>query len=467
MKGMTLEAVAKACGGIYHGSDGNKIKEVSAITTDSRQIQPQGMFIAIKGARSDGHAYIDSCYEKGALCCISEQELPGEKRPYIQVESSLQALKDIAQLYRANLDIKVVGITGSVGKTSTKETIAAVLSQKYKVLKTQGNFNNEIGLPITIFGLEKEHEAAVLEMGMNHFGEIEHLADIGRPDVAVITNIGQSHIENLGSREGIFKAKMEMTKLFTKDNTLIVNGDDDYLSKTKGMGEYKVVYYGITNPENDVYAKDIENNGLNGIKFTAVVDGGEYPIEVNIPGKHNVYNALAAICVGREFDVPMDKIAEGIRSFELTKMRLAVEEYNGITIINDCYNASPDSIKAALGVLADTDKNRKVAILGDVLEMGDFAKDAHYNLGKAVKENGVDLLITAGENMKYLAQGAKDNGVENIVSFDKTLEVCNYVKDEIKSGDAVLIKASRGMHFEEVYDFFYDDYNYLADFSFG
>ena len=307
-------------------------------------------------------------------------------------------------------------------------------------------------MPITIFGLEKEHEAAVLEMGMNHFGEIEHLADIGRPDVAVITNIGQSHIENLGSREGIFKAKMEMTKLFTKDNTLIVNGDDDYLSKTKGMGEYKVVYYGITNPENDVYAKDIENNGLNGIKFTAVVDDGEYPIEVNVPGKHNVYNALAAICVGREFDVPMDKIAEGIRSFELTKMRLAVEEYNGITIINDCYNASPDSIRAALGVLADTDKNRKVAILGDVLEMGDFAKDAHYNLGKAVKENGVDLLITAGENMKYLAQGAKDNGVENIVSFDKTLEVCNYVKDEIKSGDAVLIKASRGMHFEEVYN---------------
>ena len=370
----------------------------------------------------------------------------------VKVEDTLKAFGDIAKYYKQKYNVPTVSVTGSVGKTTTKDMLASVLSQKYNTLKTMGNFNNEIGLPITIFGLEKEHEAAVLEMGMNHFGEIEHLADIGRPDVAVITNIGQSHIENLGSREGIFKAKMEMTKLFTKDNTLIVNGDDDYLSKTKGMGEYKVVYYGITNPENDVYAKDIENNGLNGIKFTAVVDDGEYPIEVNVPGKHNVYNALAAICVGREFDVPMDKIAEGIRSFELTKMRLAVEEYNGITIINDCYNASPDSIRAALGVLADTDKNRKVAILGDVLEMGDFAKDAHYNLGKAVKENGVDLLITAGENMKYLAQGAKDNGVENIVSFDKTLEVCNYVKDEIKSGDAVLIKASRGMHFEEVYN---------------
>ena len=429
--------------------------EFTGVTTDSRAVKPGELFVALKGDNFDGHDYCAKAVELGAAGVVVSHEVSGLPAgvAVFMVEDTLLAYQQLAHAYRLRKQgLKVFAITGSNGKTSTKDLLAACLSCKYNVVKTQGNFNNEIGLPITIFGLEKEHEAAVLEMGMNHFGEIEHLADIGRPDVAVITNIGQSHIENLGSREGIFKAKMEMTKLFTKDNTLIVNGDDDYLSKTKGMGEYKVVYYGITNPENDVYAKDIENNGLNGIKFTAVVDGGEYPIEVNVPGKHNVYNALAAICVGREFDVPMDKIAEGIRSFELTKMRLAVEEYNGITIINDCYNASPDSIKAALGVLADTDKNRKVAILGDVLEMGDFAKDAHYNLGKVVKESGVDLLITAGENMKYLAQGAKDNGVENIVSFDKTLEVCNYVKDEIKSGDAVLIKASRGMHFEEVYN---------------
>ena len=229
MKGMTLEAVAKACDGIYHGSDGDKIKEVSAITTDSRQIQPQGMFIAIKGARSDGHAYIDSCYEKGALCCISEQELPGEKRPYIQVESSLQALKDIAQLYRANLDIKVVGITGSVGKTSTKETIAAVLSQKYKVLKTQGNFNNEIGLPLTIFRLTEEDEIAVLEMGISDFGEMTRLTKIAQPDICVITNIGLCHLENLKSREGILKAKTEIFKSMNPDGTVILNGDDDKL----------------------------------------------------------------------------------------------------------------------------------------------------------------------------------------------------------------------------------------------
>jgi len=451
MQAMTIEDVLKATGGTLLSGDVHQT--FNDVISDSRKVTAGVLFVPLVGEKFDGHEFIKAAFDLGASAVLTQRdtELLVDKT-IVKVEDTLKAFGDIAKYYKQKYNVPTVSVTGSVGKTTTKDMLASVLSQKYNTLKTMGNFNNEIGLPITIFGLEKEHEAAVLEMGMNHFGEIEHLADIGRPDVAVITNIGQSHIENLGSREGIFKAKMEMTKLFTKDNTLIVNGDDDYLSKTKGMGEYKVVYYGITNPENDVYAKDIENNGLNGIKFTAVVDGGEYPIEVNVPGKHNVYNALAAICVGREFDVPMDKIAEGIRSFELTKMRLAVEEYNGITIINDCYNASPDSIKAALGVLADTDKNRKVAILGDVLEMGDFAKDAHYNLGKAVKENGVDLLITAGENMKYLAQGAKDNGVENIVSFDKTLEVCNYVKAEIKSGDAVLIKASRGMHFEEVYN---------------
>lgn len=451
MQAMTIEDVLKATGGTLLSGDINK--SFTDVISDSRKVTAGVLFVPLVGEKFDGHEFIKAAFDLGAAAVITQKdtELLIDKT-IVKVDDTLKAFGDIAKYYKQKYNVPTVSVTGSVGKTTTKDMLASVLSQKYNTLKTMGNFNNNIGLPITIFGLEKEHEAAVLEMGMNHFGEIERLADIGRPDVAVITNIGQSHIENLGSREGIFKAKMEMTKQFTKDNTLIVNGDDDYLSKTKGMGEYKVVYYGITNPENDVYAKDIENNGLNGIKFTAVVDGEEYLIEVNVPGKHNVYNALAAICVGREFKVPMDKIVEGIRSFELTKMRLAVEEYNGITIINDCYNASPDSIKAALGVLADTNEKRKVAILGDVLEMGDFAKDAHYNLGKVVKESGVDLLITAGENMKYLAQGAKDNGVKNIVSFDKTLEVCNYVKDEIKSGDAVLIKASRGMHFEEIYN---------------
>lgn len=450
MQTMTIDDILKATGGKF--LSGAADKEIKDITTDSRKAAEGVLFIPLIGEKFDGHEFIKAAFDLGAAAVLTEKETElFIGKTIIRVDDTLKALGDIARYYKINHNVPTVAVTGSVGKTTTKDMLASVLARKYNTLKTQKNFNNEIGLPWTIFGLEKEHEAAVLEMGMNHFGEIEYLASIGRPDVAVITNIGQSHIENLGSREGIFKAKMEITKLFTKDNTLIVNGDDDFLSNTKGMDEYKVVYYGITNPENDVYAKDIENNGLEGIRFTAVADGREYNIEVNIPGEHNVYNALAAICVGREFDVPMDKIIEGIRSFKLTEMRLAVEKYEGITIINDCYNASPDSIRAALKVLSTAESERKIAILGDVLEMGDFAQQAHYELGRAVVESGADMLITAGENMKHLAQGAKDSGMENVVTFDKTLEVCNFVKEEIKSGDAVLIKASHGMHFEEVY----------------
>ncbi|MCC8169891.1 MAG: UDP-N-acetylmuramoyl-tripeptide--D-alanyl-D-alanine ligase [Oscillospiraceae bacterium] len=280
---------------------------------------------------------------------------------------------------------------------------------------------------------------------------MERLAAMGQPNVAVITNIGMSHIENLGSQEGIFKAKMEITKNFTRDNTLIVNGDDKFLSTTKDMGDYKVVYYGIDNPENDVYAKNIVNKGLDGVEFIAVADGREYAVEVTLPGKHNVYNALAAICVGREFGVPIEDSVRGIKECEYTSQRLEVEEIGGVQIINDCYNASPDSIRAALEVLGKSEKPRKIAVLGDVLEMGDYARDAHYDLGKSVVECGADMLVTAGENAAYIAEGAKDCGMNNVKSFPKTLYVCNYIKDVIQSGDAVLIKASHGMRFEDIY----------------
>lgn len=451
MQIMTIDDILKATGGTL--LSGSKNEQIHDITTDSRKAVNGVLFVPLVGEKFDGHEFIKAAFDLGAAAAITEKETELLiDKTIVKVDDTLKALGAIAKYYKNKHDVRTVAVTGSVGKTTTKDMLHSVLAQKYNTLKTEGNFNNEIGVPLTIFGLEKEHEAAVIEMGMNHFGEIERLAEIGNPDVAVITNIGESHIENLGSREGIFKAKMEVTKLFTENNTLIVNGDDDFLSQAKGMGTYKVVYYGINNPENDIYAKNIENNGLYGIKFIAVVDGSEYKIEVNVPGEHNVYNALAAICVGREFNVPMEQIIEGIRNFKLTKMRMSVEEFEGIQIINDCYNASPDSIKAALKVLNGVEDMRRIAVLGDVLEMGDFAKDAHYKLGVAVAENKIDLLVTVGENMKHLAQGAMDNGVKNVVSFDKTLEVCNYIKTEVKKGDAVLIKASRGMHFEEVYN---------------
>lgn len=456
MQPLTIEEILKVTNGELLEGDKNAV--VTGISTNSREIGEGELFIPLVGEKFDGHEFIQAAFELGAAAVLTEKdtELYIDKT-IIRVEDTLKALGDIARYYKERCNIKSVAVTGSVGKTTTKDIIFSVVSQRYNTIKTIGSLNNFIGLPWTIFRLEKEHEAAVLEMGMNHFGEIDYLASIGRPDIAVITNIGESHIENLGSREGIFKAKMEMTKYFTKDNTLIVNGDDDFLGTVKGKGEYKVVYYGINNPENDIYAKNIENNGLDGIAFTAVADGREYKTELNVPGVHNVYNALAAICVGRELGVPMDDILEGIRTFELTSQRLEIKEHKGITIINDCFNASPDSIRAALNVLKDTKANRRVAVLGDVLEMGDFAAEAHYKLAPALKDCGVDMLVTAGENMKHLARGAEEIGIKEIHAFDKTLEVCNFVKENIKAGDAVLIKASHGMRFNEVYDAIKED----------
>lgn len=448
MQKLTIEDVLKATNGkIVSGSEETQI---NGLTTDSRAVSGGKLFVPLVGEKFDAHDFINAAFDLGAAAALCHKDTDGMLgKTIIKVKDTRIALGDIARYYKQKYNVPTVSVTGSVGKTTTKDMLYAVVSQKYNTLKTPGNFNNDIGLPLTVFMLEKEHEAAVLEMGMNHFGEIDYLASIALPDVAVITNIGMSHIENLGSQEGIFKAKTEVLKYLGKDKTLIVNGDDKYLSTLKGNTECKVIYYGITNPENDIYAKDIEDNGINGIAFNAVIDGKEYTVKVQNAGRHNVYNALAAICVGRQLGIDTDDAIKGIYECEYTAMRMSVTQEKGMTIINDCYNASPDSIRAALSVLDGTKAERKIAVLGDVLEMGEFAKDAHYDLGKSV--TNADILITVGENARYIAEGAKDNGMENVISFDKTLEAQKYCADIVREGDAVLIKASRGMHFEDIY----------------
>ena len=344
--------------------------------------------------------------------------------------------------------IASVAITGSVGKTTTKDLVYSVISQKFKTHKTPNNFNNDIGVPLTVFGIEKEHNAAVIEMGMNHFGEISYLCDIVRPDNAIITNIGMSHIENLGSQEGIFRSKMEITKGFTENNTLIVNGDDKFLKTIKDT-TYKVIKFGLSR-ENDVYAKDIVNKGLMGVTFTAVYNGGEFPCEIRLPGEHNIYNALAAVSIGLKMGIEEEKISAGLRDCVYTSSRLEISEHKGMEVINDCYNSSPDSVRAALKVMAGTTKSRKVAILGDILEMGDYARDAHFDLGKSVKELGIDFLITAGENASLIAEGAKASGLSQVVSFNTTDELKGHIKNLVKSGDCILVKASHGMNFYKI-----------------
>ena len=444
MNKITVNEIITATGGeLLCGSKDAFIENVSI---DSREVNGNTLFVALKGENSDGHNYIEKAFENGASLVISEKDIVGNGA-VVKVKNSSKALGKIAKFYKKKLNLKTIAVTGSVGKTTTKDMLSAVMNMQYNTLKTEGNFNNELGLPLTVLRLKKTHEAAVLEMGMSEFGEIDYLADIARPDVAIITNIGMSHIENLGSQEGIFKAKTEICNYFNKDSLLIVNADDKYLKKALEFKGFNVVGYGIEN-ECQYKARDIENLGLDGAKFSVDIYEREYRIHVKTPGVHNVYNALAAIACGVHYNIGPNKIIEGIENFSLTKMRMSVEKAGSVTIINDCYNSSPDSVNAALKVLA-TQSTRKVAVLGDCLEMGEYAEDSHFKIGEEVTRNKIDVLLTAGSNAKFIAEGAK---IRETYTFDTTDELVLNISKFIKENDTVLVKASRGMHFEKVVD---------------
>ena len=456
MKGMTIRAMTQACHGIYHGDEGVVDIEISAITTDSRKIQKNGMFIAICGEKSDGHDYIGKCFDDGALCCISERELPGESRPYIQVESSLTALKQLAAYYRQQLDIKVVGITGSVGKTSTKETIASVLAQKYKVKKTQGNFNNEIGLPLTVFTLEESDEIAVLEMGISDFGEMTRLTAIACPDVCVITNIGWCHLENLKTRDGILKAKTEIFKSMNPDGTVILNGDDDKLITIKDVYDKKPVFFGIEN-KCGIYAENIVNNGLEGMmaaicNVNTADNINDFDVHIPVAGIHMVYNSMAAAAVGAVFGLTSKEIADGIANMETLAGRNHIIRTDSLLILDDCYNANPVSMKSSIDVLASS-KGRKVAILGDMFELGEEEKQLHYGVGEYFKDKNIDVLITVGELSKNIAAGVRTVSACDVHSYNTKDELEKDFTKLLKKGDNILVKASHGMQFTKIVDF--------------
>lgn len=460
MKGMTIAAMTEVCGGIYHGDNSIIHNEIKSITTDSRKADSGCLFVAIKGARSDGHNYIGDCFDAGALCCISERELPQETRPYIQVESSTKALKDLAKFYRAQLDITVVGVTGSVGKTSTKETIAAVLSKKYKVLKTLGNFNNEIGLPLTIFRLCEDDEIAVLEMGISDFGEMSRLTDIAKPDICVITNIGLCHLENLKTRDGILKAKTEIFEGMNPQGFVVLNGDDDKLVTVSEVYGRKPVFFGVEN-KSGVYADKIENLGLEGTCATIHNLEGIDSVDIHIPiaGQHMVYNAMAAAVIGAKLGLTPQQIKDGIEDIETIAGRNNIIKANGMLIIDDCYNANPVSMKASIDVV-DTAKGRKVCILGDMFELGADEKKLHYDVGQYLASKSIDILLTAGELSKNIAEGAADyikehslNSSLEIKSFDDKESLMDFSKGILMEGDNILVKASHGMKFSEIVDF--------------
>lgn len=451
MKELTLAQIAEACGGTLIG--GNEAKEytVTGVEIDSRRVKAGDLFVAIPGEKVDGHKFIPDVLKKGAYAL--SQQSPDVDGAYILVEDTVTAMKRLARFYRNSLDIKVVGITGSVGKTSTKEMIASVLGTKFRVHKTQGNFNNGIGLPLTIFQIEKEHQVAVLEMGISEFGEMHELADMAQPDIMVITNIGLCHLENLKTRDGILKAKTESFAHLKPDGVVILNGDDDKLSTVEQVAGRKPVFYGIKGRnlcETSVCADAVTEHGLEGMTAEFHTPQGDMEVVIPIPGEHNVYNALAATCVAEQLGLSMDEIKCGIAAASTISGRTNLIHTKGMTVIDDCYNANPVSMKASLDVLSKAE-GRKIAVLGDMGELGENEKQLHYEVGTYAGTLPIDLLFCVGTLSGKLAEGAKkQNPVLTVKHYATREEMTEELLATVKEGDAVLVKASHFMEFPKV-----------------
>lgn len=437
---------------------GNEDLECKNFSRDTRKLKKGDIYIGIRGETFDGSKFWRQALENGASCVIVENvdftdkdKKEFEGKTIIKVENTLEALYNIARYKRSLYDIPVIAITGSVGKTSTKDVVANVVNQKYRTLKTIGNNNNNIGLPFTILRMQEE-EAMVLEMGMNHFGEISLLTSIAKPTICIITNIGTSHIGNLGSRENILKAKLEILE-GNQSQTVIINNDNDLLHKwyEENKNKIDIKTYGIKE-KSDLNANHIVLNELSS-EFTCNLDGKDEKIIVPVGGEHFILNSLCAAMVGKILKINSEKIIKGIEEFELTKKRMDITELeNGVKIINDAYNASLESMSASLKVLSEFKQNRKIAVLGDMLELGPYSQKLHEKVGEEVYQNKIDMLMCSGKNAKYIVKRAKELGMseENIYYFETKEEIINKLKEISKKGDIILLKASNSMKFFDI-----------------
>lgn len=441
MKEFTIEQAVTACRGTYTGDTAFLHRNIRGVEIDNRRVGQDFLFVPIKGERLDGHQFIDAAFSAGALCCLSDHPL-NTSHPYILVEDTLLAFQNLAEFYRGLFDIKVVAITGSSGKTTTKEMVAGVLSESFSVLKTQGNLNNQTGVPLTVFGLEDGHDVAVIEMGTNHFGEIRSVAKIVRPDYCFLTNIGDAHIEHLGSKEGIRRAKCEMLEFMKPGGTLFFCGDDPLLAPL--ANEYpNTVSYGLLE-SNDVHANNIVEKGFQGTAFDACEQGVCHSFFVPAPGEYMVLNSLAAIACGHAFLMDDAAIAKGILSYTPAGRRMSIRQQGSITILDDVYNANPHAMKTALTVLAQAE-GRKVAILGDMLELGEESPRYHREVGAFAAQAGVDLLLAVGTHAKEMLHGAT---LPPSAHFETQDALISSLQELILPGDTVLVKASRGMGLE-------------------
>lgn len=454
MKNMTLDKLAKAVGGTLVCDASMRTREIMGVVLDSRKVEKDFLFVATVGARVDGHSFIAQVAKEGALAVLCER-VPEVEIPYILVDNSFRALRAAAAYYRRQLGVKVVGITGSVGKTSTKEVIANVLSRKFRVCKTQGNFNNEVGVPLTIFSIRETDEIAVLELGINHFGEMHRLGEMAMPDVCVFTNIGQCHLEFLGSRDGILKAKTELLEHMNQDAVVVLNGDDDKLCTITDVHGKRPVFYG-TGEQNTYRAVDIVPEGVFGSRATIVTSGGRFETFMPLPGEHMVWNAVAATAVGEYFGMTTEEIDAGIRSVQSVGGRSNLIRAKKYTVIDDCYNANPNSMKAAISLLKMAD-SRKVAVLGDMFELGENESSLHAEVGVFAVQSTIDVLICVGTLSRAMYEAAENEAGKQkagagpkLYYFETKEELLFHRAELFQTGDTILIKASHGMEFSKL-----------------
>lgn len=454
MKKLMIKEICDALNGQLISGEGKKY--INAVSTDSRTVKDGDLFFPIIGENHDAHKFIPMAVKAGckAFVVSDRKEIVSncfkEQLDVILVKDTTKALQELASYYLSTFHIKKIGVTGSTGKTTTKDMLYYICSEKYKTARNVGNLNNHIGLPLTVLSFEEETEVGILEMGMSEFGEINLLADIVRPDIGIITNIGTSHIENLGSREGILKAKLEITNYFDKDSVLVVNEINDLLTKDNTQGIYKSISVG-NNGKSDFIISDIIDRGEEGIEFTVEHKLKTQKFELTIPGRHNAINGTLAVATAMELGITMEEAARGLLKMELTDKRLSVKGKNGIKVIDDTYNASPDSMKSAIDVLMSSKGIRKIAILSDMLEMGKDSPKYHSEVGTYVAKQKVDLLIAVGDNSKYIADAARTILGEKKVCFYKDKKkLINEIKTIVQLGDIILVKGSRGMAMDQV-----------------
>ncbi len=453
MEQLTIQQLLEATGGTLIGSSSPALT-IHEVCSDSRKIKKGCLFLPLVGERFDGHDYISVALEYGAAGSLTAHDVDSvpEGKFMIRVEDTHAALLSLAGWYRNQFDIPVVAVTGSVGKTTTKDMVAAVLGEKYCVLKTDGNFNNDIGLPQTLLRLNHTHEIAVIEMGMNHFGEISLLTRLAHPDVALISNIGDAHMESMGSRDGVLKAKAEIFEGMTEQGVAILNGDDVQLRKLDGAIAQRIIWCG-TEETNEWRVTDLEELWDDHIRCVIHTQNSSWTQIIPGLGAHMTYPSVMAAAVGRHFGLTDEQICRGILEFEPTKMRMAIiHRGNGITVLNDTYNANPQSMRAAVDVLSKQ-SGKRIAVLGDMLELGELGPALHESVGQFLGRSGIDCLVTVGKLGACIADGAERCGMTQVHRCNNQAQAQAVLTQLVDADCVVLFKASRGMHFENLVDF--------------